>query len=132
MSKRKTETVESLTEKARVIRDKIDRIESAERIELANKVVGKCFRYRNCYSCPQSDADYWWLYRRVTMVDSHGWLRVFDFQKDKDGKIWIEPESRAMSPQSLGEPITLKQFQHAWKTLANTINWQARNAKAVS
>lgn len=129
---KKTETIESLNEKAGAIRDKIDRIEGEKRRAEASKVVGKCFRYRNSYSCPQTEADYWWLYRRVTLADKHGWLRVFDFQTDKDGKTSIEPGNRAMSPASLGEPITLKQFQHAWKVTANRLNWLAKSAKAIS
>jgi hypothetical protein len=26
------------------------------------KLVGKCFRYQNSYSCPKTPKDYWWMY----------------------------------------------------------------------
>ena len=47
-------------------RKELDKIESARARSENRKLVGKCFKYRNCYSCPQTVNDYWWLYIRVT------------------------------------------------------------------
>lgn len=50
--------------------------------------VGKCYKYRNCYSCPQEEKDYWWLYIYVKEIKD-GYLTCQTFQKDSDGKIMI-------------------------------------------
>lgn len=48
--------------------------------------VGKCFKYRNSYSCPQQESDYWWLWVKVIGVkDEH--LIVLEASKDSSGKI---------------------------------------------
>lgn len=113
------------------IREKIDKIEAADLREQASKLVGKCFRYRNCYSCPKSDADYWWVYQRVIRSTKQGYLILFSFQVDQYGRFEIEPLARRSPRLHLGEQITLKQFQHAWKVTASMVNHRARSAKAV-
>lgn len=129
MSEAITDDEESLRKQAAVIRDKITRIEDKRRFEESVALQGKCFRYRNSYSCPKDDSERWWLYQRVLRVTKDGWLVVFRFQTDQYGKTEIEPEHRSMS--SLGEPITAKQFQYAWKVAVARINQKAREAKAV-
>lgn len=126
-----TTDLESLREKARAVQNRIWKAEAAERYEKAKGLLGKCFRYRNSYSCPEGEKDRWWLYMRVTEVTKDGWLTVFSFQTDKDGAIEIVPEKRKMHESSLGEPITQKQFQHAYKILVRGLNYRARDAKAI-
>jgi hypothetical protein len=53
-----------------------------------HKLVGKCFRYRNCYSCPQPD-EYWYRYYIVTGVED-ATVRAIACQIDKDGKAQVE------------------------------------------
>lgn len=31
-------------------------------------LVGKYFKFRNCYSCPIDDSDYWYSYYRITSI----------------------------------------------------------------
>jgi len=72
------------------------RLEDEERTRKHGALVGRFFRYRNCYSCPEKESDYWWLYVAVTAMDEHGSLRVLKFQTDKEGKVSIEPRTFAM------------------------------------
>ena len=123
------DTIESLQQQHAEIRDKLSRLESVKRFEEHQKLLGKCFRYRNCYSCPKTEDDYWWLYRRVIGFTKDGYLQVFQFQRDQYDKIEIETCTRQTSCG--GEPITLKQFQYAFKIVARMVNDRARSAKAL-
>lgn len=127
-----TETVDVLNRKIAAAREKVWKIEAAERYEKAKGLLGKCFRYRNSYSCPEGEKDRWWLYMRVTEVAKDGWLTVFSFQTDKNGAIEIVPAKRKMHESSLGEPITQKRLQHAYKILVRGLNYRARSAKVWS
>jgi hypothetical protein len=63
-------------------------VEIDERAE-DRKLLGCCFKYRNNYSCPESDADYWWLYLKITSADDG--LMALTFEVDKNGRITIDP-----------------------------------------
>lgn len=69
----------------------IDKIEDEKRLKAGRKLVGKCFKYRNCFSCPSSDADYWWLYCRVLGLTKNGHPEGIHFQVDRDGRASMEP-----------------------------------------
>lgn len=99
-------------------RKELDDIEDQERaLELAG-MAGQCFKYRNCYSCPQSEADYWWLYQIVTEVVGPS-AKVLQFSIDKDGKVSIESD-RYFS-RSGWQPITRAEFNRAWKATMRQI-----------
>lgn len=72
------------------LRKQLSKLEDAERIETNRALPGSCFRYRNCYSCPKDDSDYWFAYKMVTGLDEFGNPEGVMFQIDKDGKIEIE------------------------------------------
>ncbi len=74
--------LEELTQQAAKINDEIDKIKTKEWLAKNRKMIGKCFKYRNNYSCPETDADYWWLYSRVIAVDDDGGLIAFEFQTE--------------------------------------------------
>ncbi len=50
--------------------------------------IGNCYKYHNCYSCPQSEADYWWMYVKVVGVRD-GSYRVLTFAIDSYHKMQI-------------------------------------------
>ncbi len=52
-------------------------------------LIGSVFKYRNCYSCPQTDEDYWWMYTRITEASEEGLVGV-QIQRDRDGKISVQ------------------------------------------
>jgi hypothetical protein len=72
----------------RKLYDQLKRIQDRE-IELNNKnLVGKTFVFRNCYSCPSEESDYWSVF--VDIVRSHETnLIIEQFEVDKNGKVEI-------------------------------------------
>src|SRR6185312_4073195 len=61
----KSENLEVLTRRRDALNQRIWAVEKRERAQHAEKLVGRCFRYRNSYSCPKDESERWWLYRRV-------------------------------------------------------------------
>jgi len=68
--------------------DEIHKREELKKEKALKEFVGKCYKYKNCYSCPQEEKDYWWLYIYVKEIKD-GYLTCQTFQKDSDGKITI-------------------------------------------
>ena len=92
-------------------RAQLEEIENKSKTARHRKLIGQCFKYRNCYSCPKDSSDYWWLYRRVVSVDGD-WCEAFDFQTDQYGK--TEFELRKSSIGGLGAPITAAEYEAAF------------------
>lgn len=69
-------------------------IERKERIKALRSRVGKCFKYRNCYSCPKDESERWWLYAAVLSIDKDGYLETIQFQTDKDGRLDIKRDTQ--------------------------------------
>jgi hypothetical protein len=107
-----------LEETIRTARAELDAIRFAERRTAAAALVGKCFAYRNSYSCPQSEADYWTLYLRVTGVTGEGEAETVTFQMDKDGRVSIELSAlpAEMFPGRYRE-IPYAELERAWLDL---------------
>jgi hypothetical protein len=102
----------TLDEALEIVRDARER-EVAERTAEAMAFVGRCFRYRNCYSLPQGTEDYWYLYAIVQGADA-GWCKGLTFQRDKDGRIEIRiDDTMRIYPGSGWEEIDLAAFQAA-------------------
>lgn len=85
-----SERIAELEAKMREIRGELNELTDARDASAAAALVGRTFRYRNCYSCPEDDADYWWLYTRILSSDEHGSLSILNFQTDKNGRAEIE------------------------------------------
>lgn len=102
------------------LRAELYKVEDAERKAEHAKLIGRCFKYRNCYSCPKEESDYWWMYTKVTGMGDGYWPKAFQFQTDKDGKIEIE---YARHHANLGGyvEITAKEFNAAWRKLQRQI-----------
>jgi hypothetical protein len=113
-------------------RIKLDRIEKVERREEAAKILGKCFRTRNSYSCPEKPSDYWWLYCRITSVGKDGDVRGFEFQTDNRGQIFIDPKKYAYRHMSGWEEISLMQFKAALKSLEDDFKAKVKEATKLA
>lgn len=124
-----SEKLQGLRLQMNLLREQIAKLEAYERAVESRKLVGKCFVYQNCYSCPNGPEDYWPLYQRVVRVTHDGNLQVFSFQAAKDGEISIQTRTR-MSGSWLGEPITPAKFRAAWKAMQKRI--QATGAAGLS
>jgi hypothetical protein len=110
-------SLEILKRRLDALQKRVWAAELRERAQHAIPLIGKCFRYRNSYSCPKDDSERWWLYRRVLRMSASGRLLVFQFQTDHCGQITIEPGSTVIDHESIGERISLRQFEHAWMVL---------------
>jgi hypothetical protein len=90
-------------------------------------VIGKCFRTRNNYSCPEKPTDYWWLYVRVVGV-RHGSVVCHLFETDKYGKVMIDFNAfrYAHSLDQGYTPISRAQYDKAWKALMKRLGARSR------
>lgn len=97
----------------REIAEKISEIEGAEIIPLTAGFLGRCYRFRNNYSCPKNKSDYWFLYAKVTGVDGRS-LTLFQFQRDKDGRSSVEPDNSRFWGMEGYEEISHHEFHKQW------------------
>lgn len=93
--------------------------------ELKNKYVGKCFRYRNSYSCPNGEEDRWWLYTKVLSVDSNYSVTEDSFETDKYGYIEIKLSSHG-TISTLGEEIPEKEYKEQFARVIKRIQIAAK------
>lgn len=125
MSKNTTKelTLESLQKIARQANEAIGKLESNRRYEQNIATLGKCFRYRNCYSCPEKPSDYWPLYAKVTAVDKDGYINALQFETDKYGDVSIKIRSHAyhMGNGDGWTEISASEYHRALKALKSKI-----------
>lgn len=106
---------EDLINERRRLSDEIHKIENKERRDENAKLVGKFFKYRNNYSCPEKNSDYWFLYSTFTKQDSVGYLRELSFQTDKYGDGSFKVEKFSSGPLGGSVEISKKEFNAALK-----------------
>lgn len=86
--------LKQLDKQRRKIQETINKLEQDEfeQVELPKlkKMLNKCFKYKNSYSCPQTESDYWWKYFRVLSVDKDGVMRCLCFEQDCHGVFTME------------------------------------------
>lgn len=75
-------------------------------------MVGKTYKYRNSYSCPESDADYWWMYMRVAGASENG-LVIITAGKDFRGRVNIQTQGSAFPILDGYIEIDVKEFDMA-------------------
>ena len=118
-----TDTADAIKERLKAqmapIRAELQRIEDAEAKAKSVAILGKCFKYRNCYSCPKGPEDYWWLYVKVTGMGDY-WPVAFEFQTDKDGKLTVKTEECFSRFEGYDE-ISVKEFNAAWRKVQQNI-----------
>lgn len=122
MSK-KTMTTEELQAEVRRLHVELRDREEAALKEQGQPLVGKCYRYRNCYSCPQTEKDYWWLYKRVVSVEGSS-LHTFSFETDRNGDIRIQHDEFGHTMQFLNnmyEEIPAKTFNREWRKVQKRV-----------
>ncbi len=119
--------LKSIIDKARSELREIEDVESAKK----NKAfVGKFFKYRNSYSCPEPN-EYWWLYLAVTGMSEDGNLETWNFQKDHLGQ--IEIEQNILKPDVSDNYVEIRptEFWKAYDGLLAELNSRTPN-KACS
>ena|ERR1700728_1930252 len=106
---------------ARRANQRLHAIRDAERREENKGLVGKTFRWRNCYSCPEKPSDYWWLYAKVQSMDGAGMLTAFTFQIDKYGQHEMKINRYSFNMGGGYRPIPAVQFNKAWRAFQKRI-----------
>lgn len=111
---------------------KLQEIQAQEDAEKNARLIGRCFKYRNSYPSPSEPGDYWWLYVRVMETSERG-LFLYRFQRDKYGRIEIEPADRSFAMLSLGyEEITLNEYLEAWQSIFADIQRMDEKIKSLA
>lgn len=108
---------EKLQAERRRIHAALEQLDQADALEHSRALVGRYFKYRNSYSCPQKASDYWWLYARTDRLDRAGTLHGVTFQIDSRGEITVAPQRfmwQLFGDGSKYQPITRAEFQRAW------------------
>ena len=115
------ESVEQLEKIAHDAQEKLSRIRSDKYKSENGSKVGKTFRTRNSYSCPEKPSDYWWLYAKVTRMDNAGMLHATTFQTDKYGVVSVNFDQCVHHAQYY-DPCPAADFKTAWKALLKKLN----------
>lgn len=120
-------TLTDLRAESDSLRKKICQLEEMELAPKRKALLGKCFKYRNCYSLPEKPSDYWFLYLRV-MAISGSTAICQKFQIDKDGKLELDLRHRKFHPEGLitdGSnyiPISEAEFLRAKRRIKRLVN----------
>lgn len=112
-------TKEQIEAEIAPLKAQLDELRDAEVLKESLTMVGKCFKYRNCYSMPQTEAYYWWYYAKVIGIGEY-WPKAFTFQIDKDGKIEIEYKTTFHRMQGYTQ-IPAREFDAAWRKVQKRI-----------
>lgn len=96
------------------VNERIGAIEMAARDKENTALVGRCFKFRNSYSCPEKPSDYWWLYL-VVLKAAKGGLYTFEFQTDRHGEFDIKPRGFHYNIGDDYQQISRTEFDRAWK-----------------
>jgi len=83
-------------------------------------LVGRSFKYRNSYSCPQEEKDYWMLYQRVLSLDHDGTPWGVTIQTDCYGKM----ECEEGPIRSIGDEIETEEFDKAAEKFRETVSFR--------
>lgn len=115
-------TKEQLEAELRPIQQALGRLRDQEARKESTSLIGRCFKYKNCYSCPDKPSDYWWMYIKV--VGASHWPKTFEFQTDKYGHLTVKTDKHAIGVGHEGNgyvPITVKEFDAAWRKVQKRI-----------
>lgn len=105
-------SVKNLQRKLNVARQYLQQhVTKRELPKLKKQYEGKYFKYRNNYSCPERESDYWFMYRKVMKVIDERNVDVITFQMDKYKKISIERQETYI--ENLGVEISEAEYKLA-------------------
>lgn len=113
------QTLEDLQKAQRKTNLAINALESKRRHAENIGTLGKHFKYRNCYSCPEKLSDYWPIYAKVLSVDKDGYIQALQFETDKYGNINIKVRDQAyhMGNGDGWTEVTKTEYTRALKAL---------------
>lgn len=104
-----------MSKQAHALREKAEKIEEQEYMKnqypKEKKLLGKCYKYRNSYSCPESEKDYWWVYKQVVDIKPHN-ITSSCFQETRDGEFKFD-KNKWFSVGLDHVPISKNEFEKA-------------------
>lgn len=110
-----------LEARAREANEAYHEAQNAERERENRALLGKCFKYRNSYSCPEKPSDYWWLYTKVVGLEGPN-IFYTEFEVAKDGRISINFNRQCYASMIHGHvEIRASEFNKAWRALQSKI-----------
>jgi len=83
--------------------------------------VGRYFKTRNNYSCPEKRSDYWWTYEFCTRMDQDGMLKTYRFETDKYGNVRVNFDHHAYHLQ-YAKPCSKGEFYRAFKKMQRKVS----------
>lgn len=119
-----------MTRKEELLKElaEIEEIEKQFRIKYKS-LVGKYFKLKNCYSCPENDSDYWYSYYKIISITPndifyHGdaiscRCTVVLFEEDKHGVIRFDPSH--ITYVHMLEEISKAEYENAFKLIMNKL-----------
>ena len=116
-----TSELKELERQRNEIAGRISEIEFARDEERSAEFVGRYFKYRNSYSCPEKPSDYWYLYFKVTGYEGRR-LRGFSFERDKYGKFFFDPNAETFHHLSGYQEIEAAEFVRARAKFLTDLN----------
>ena len=123
-----TKAEKSLLAQLDKIRTKARALQEKRETKELQTLVGTHWRFWSSYSCPESETDYWWTYKKLYKSDRM--VFCFEFQVDKDGKATVE-KTIGCTPSAGWKPISSNQFWDAWDATKNRISQMAAEASKV-
>jgi hypothetical protein len=107
--------------KLSAIRQDIGEIERTALLpEIKAKYEGKFYKYRNSFSLPKTEKDYWFMYVSVGKVENPYQFKGKTFQIDSDGIITFDAKNH-VRPQFCQTEITEAEYEAALKKLTDRI-----------
>ena len=113
-------TRKQLLDSLRSARDELDDLDRKETAKTYVALVGRCYKFRNCFSCPKDDGDYWYIYKQCLRIEDEKPIFLC-FENDKNGKISIYFDSRHAEYSGWAE-VDLKDFWAEWLKMKANIS----------
>lgn len=117
----------ALVEKLRSEIQEAEKNEDHKRRYPTMKLAEGFWKYRNCYSSPKTEKDYWWIYRRLSNVTPDGMMDLLDIQIDSDGHLRVQPRNRVSWHFQMN--YNHDNFDHSW-TRSSPQEWVDTYKKA--
>ena len=101
-------------------RSELDDLDWKETAKINADLLGKCYKFKDCYSCPEKESDYWYVYKQYLRLEGREILALC-FYVDKYDKISLSL-MREHGDLSGWTEIGLQEFWDEWLNLKTKIS----------
>ena len=117
----KLKSLKQLNKEFKSIQDQIHILERKAFIKDTKFKIGRCFKFKNSYSCPETEVDYWWVYKRVLGHHEHANAFIsFSFETDIQGNHTTNNQAWDMLSGWIECPE--EEYLEAWRDFVININ----------